>query len=242
VRDDERAAAEYDASASAYAAHNLNSVDNAMFERPATIDLLGAVAGKRVLEIGCGAGPLTAWLIDQGAQVTGIDVSPGMLALARERVGTRAQLLLKSVEEPLDFAQDGSIDVVVASLVLHYVRDWLPPLREFRRVLAPGGVVVFSTHHPAMDWQVYSPDDYFAVKQVTETWTVGGGPFEVTFWRRPLTSMTEAIATAGFVIDRLVEPSPSPQIAARDPQAAHELATSPSFLFFRLLTVGPHPN
>jgi hypothetical protein len=50
-----------------------------------------------------------------------------------------------------------------------------------------------------MDWELFSPDDYFAVKQVTETWREGDGEFEVTFWRRPITTMTEAIANAGFV-------------------------------------------
>jgi hypothetical protein len=47
--------------------------------------------------------------------------------------------------------------------VLHYLADWVGPLTEFHRVLAPHGAVVFSTHHPAMDWQLHSPEDYFAV-------------------------------------------------------------------------------
>ncbi len=42
------------------------------------------------------------------------------------------------------------------------------PLAEFHRVLAPQGAVVFSTHHPARDWQLHSPDDYFVIKQVTD--------------------------------------------------------------------------
>jgi hypothetical protein len=46
--------------------------------------------------------------------------------------------------------------------------------------------------------------------QVTETWHKGGQPFEVTFWRRPLTAITAAISSAGFLIDRLVEPAPLP--------------------------------
>lgn len=72
----------------------------------------------------------------------------------------------------------------MASLVLHYVADWAAVLTEFHRVLTPDGAVVFSTHHPAKDWQLDSPEDYFAVKQVTEAWDRGGKPFEVTFWRR----------------------------------------------------------
>ncbi|MGH2366245.1 MAG: class I SAM-dependent methyltransferase [Chloroflexota bacterium] len=84
----------------------------------------------------------------------------------------------------------------MASLVLHYVRDWEPILAEFRRVLKPTGRVVFSTHHPKMDARVHSPRGYFAIKQVTERWQRGGEDFEVTFWRRPLTAMAEAITAA----------------------------------------------
>jgi hypothetical protein len=85
-----------------------------------------------------------------------------------------------------------------------------------------------------MDWTGYSPDDYFALRQVTDTWSIGGRGFEVTFWRRPLTAMCEAIADAGFVIERLVEPAPSLKGAERDVEAYEEIKTKPKFLFFRL--------
>jgi SAM-dependent methyltransferase len=156
-----------------------------------------------------------------------------MLDLARRSLGDRADLVLANLAEPLPF-ETGSFDVVVASLVLHYVRDWTAALRELRRVLSPRGAVVFSTHHPTMDWMLSSPDDYFAVKRVTETWAIGGRDFEVTFWRRPLTAMCEAIANAGFVIERLVEPAPLPEAAERDAQAYEAIRTKPRFLFFRL--------
>jgi hypothetical protein len=114
------------------------------------------------------------------------------------------------------------------------VRDWAAVLREFRRILVPNGVVVFSTHHPTMDWGLHSADDYFAIKRVSEVWKKGSGEFEVSFWRRPLTAMAEAIFDAGFVIERLVEPSPSPAVADRDPEAYDLIRTKPQFLFFRL--------
>jgi SAM-dependent methyltransferase len=156
-----------------------------------------------------------------------------MLGLARQSVGDRAEPVLADLAAPLPFGTAG-FDIVVASLVLHHVRDWARPLRELRRVLGPRGTVVFSTHHPTMDWTGYSPDDYFALRQVTDTWSIGGRGFEVTFWRRPLTAMCEAIADAGFVIERLVEPAPSLKGAERDVEAYEEIKTKPKFLFFRL--------
>jgi ubiquinone/menaquinone biosynthesis C-methylase UbiE len=233
VRDGDIAARQYDAMSAAYRVNNEERAFNAYYERPATIALLGDVTGLRVLEAGCGPGVLTEWLAGHGAAVTAVDVSPEMVRLAQDRVGARALVRNADLAEPLDVA-DASVDLIVASLVLHYLADWDGPLAEFHRVLTPGGAVVFSTHHPAMDWQLHSPADYFATKQVTESWQLGAAAFEVTFWRRPLTAITEAISRAGFVIDRMVEPEPRPELRQVDPDAYHRLRTRPAFLFFRL--------
>jgi ubiquinone/menaquinone biosynthesis C-methylase UbiE len=55
-----------------------------------------------------------------------------------------------------------AFDDVTASLVLHYLRDWGPALREFRRVLQPAGRLIISTHHPFMDHALAGGTDYFA--------------------------------------------------------------------------------
>jgi SAM-dependent methyltransferase len=230
----QRTAGQYDAMGASYSARNSAGAYNAYYERPATIGLLGEVSGRRVLEAGCGGGQLTEWLTERGAEVTAFDVSPVMAGLARDRAAGRARVLVADLARPLDFAASASFDLIVASLAMHYVRDWDAALAEFRRVLTPDGAVVFSTHHPAMDWQLHSADDYFAIKQVTETWHNDSGDFEVTFWRRPLTAITEAIAGAGFVIERLIEPLPAPGMAELDPKADRAIRTQPRFLFFRL--------
>lgn len=230
-----RTAAQYDAMAGPYAAFNEVNAANAHYERPATMRLVGELAGRRVLEIGCGAGALTEWMVEEGATVTACDVSREMLALARGRLGARAEFHWADLHDPLSFAGDGGYDLVVASLVLHYLEDWDRVFAELARVLAPGGRVVFSTHHPAWDWQAHTPDDYFATKQVSEQWMRGGRPFQVTFWRRPLREMTRSISACGFVIDELWEPEPLPELAGKDPEAHHELTSRPFFLLFRLL-------
>ena len=74
-QDSARSSSEYDAMAIDYDRHNANSAANSYYERPATMSLLGDVHGKRVLEVGCGTGPLTQWLVDQGAEVVACDVS-----------------------------------------------------------------------------------------------------------------------------------------------------------------------
>jgi hypothetical protein len=93
-----------------------------------------------------------------------------------------------------------------------------------------------SIHHPAWDWRNHCPEDYFAFIQVSEVWVP---PHPVTFWRRPLTAVTQAIGEAGFMIERLVEAAPNPELQTRDPGAFHELATTPFFLHLRLRPAQP---
>src|SRR5690349_7319755 len=81
-----------DSFAEAYAASNENNLINAYYERPAMLALAGDVDGRRILDAGCGSGPLFAALRDRGAVVTGIDKSTGMLELARRRLGDEADL------------------------------------------------------------------------------------------------------------------------------------------------------
>jgi ubiquinone/menaquinone biosynthesis C-methylase UbiE len=96
------------------------------------------VPGRRILDAGCGSGPLFAALRDRGAIVTGIDKSPGMLEVARRRLGDDADLRVAELGRPIPFADD-TFDDVTASLVLHYLENWGPALAELRRVLKPGG-------------------------------------------------------------------------------------------------------
>ena len=69
---------DYDSFAQAYAAENESNLFNAHYERPEMLRLAGDVAGRRILDAGCGSGPLTAALRDAGAVVTGLDASTAM--------------------------------------------------------------------------------------------------------------------------------------------------------------------
>jgi ubiquinone/menaquinone biosynthesis C-methylase UbiE len=114
---------DYDSFAEAYTAANETNLINAYYERPAMLALAGDVAGRRILDAGCGSGPLFAALRDRGAIVAGIDKSAGMLELARRRLGDGADLRVAELGSPLPFP-DGTFDDVMASLVLHYLEDW----------------------------------------------------------------------------------------------------------------------
>ena len=76
---------DYDSFAEAYAASNETAIWNAYYERPAMLALAGNVTGRRILDAGCGSGPLSAELRDRGAAVTGIDASVPPLVKSKLR-------------------------------------------------------------------------------------------------------------------------------------------------------------
>jgi SAM-dependent methyltransferase len=199
------AANDYDSFAEAYSAANEVGLHNAYYERPATLALAGDVAGRRILDAGCGSGPLSAALRDRGAIVTGFDKSAAMLAIARRRLGPDADLRVADLATPLPYP-DGAFDDVIASLVLHYLEDWTAPLAELRRVLRPGGRLIASVDHPLQGHRVVRPGaDYWATYQYDiEPDTPGG--LRLRIWHRPLPAMISAFTTAGFRTTAIDEP------------------------------------
>jgi SAM-dependent methyltransferase len=202
---------------------------NAFYERPAVLSLLPPLAGTRVLDAACGPGWYTEQLVAQGADVTAFDAVPRFVELTRARVGGRARVLRADLERPLEFA-DAAFDLVVSTLALHYARDWDVLMRELARVLRPGGHLVFSTHHPMMTWRLFQTPDYFATELLETEWDVVGS---VAFYRRPLTAITEALAGAGFVIERLVEPQPTEAFRHASPEEYEKYMKAPWYLVIR---------
>jgi SAM-dependent methyltransferase len=223
---------DYDVLAEAYTAENETSLINAYYTRPAILALAGNVAGRRILDVGCGSGPLFAALRDRGAILAGFDSSAGMIERARRRLGDDADLRVTELGSPLPFP-DGAFDDVVAALVLHYLEDWGPALAELRRVLKPGGRLIVAVDHPfAIDMlqrQAGLKPDYFATYNWTEDWIMGGQTVPMSFWNRPLHAMSDAFTAAGFRISVISEPDPVSEARELFPG---ELAAKPRFLCF----------
>jgi len=224
----------YDSFAESYARENDSGLFNAHYARPATLDLLGDVTGRSILDAGCGAGPLSVALRDGGAQVTGFDSSPAMVALAQRRLGADARVLVADLANPLPF-DTGEFDDAVASLVLHYLEDWSGPLAELHRVLKPGGRLILAVNHPVIRPVVYPEDDYFAITPYTEDYTFDGETASLPFWPRPLRAMPDAFTQAGFAISVISEPPFSPDTPRELlPPDLGDRSAFPCFLFFAL--------
>ena len=183
--------------------------------READVRLLGDVAGRDVLEVGCGAAQGARWLVTAGARVTAFDVSYGQLQESRRldgRSGTAVPRLVQADAQALPF-RDGSFDVVVSAFgALPFVADSAGTLREVARVLRPGGRFVFSVNHPTR-WAF--PDDpgpggltvhhsYFDRTPYVELDDTGTASY--VEHHRTLGDRVRELVAAGLVLEDLVEP------------------------------------
>lgn len=202
---------------------------NAYYERPAMCTLLPDLVGKTILDVGVGNGWYTEYLLSQGATVTAFDHDPTFVQYTKNRVGARANIFEANLAEPLTFATDNTFDLVIAPLVMHYVKDWVAPLSEFQRVLKPNGILAFSTHHPFMDWKLFEEKNYFGNQYLEDEWDIG----KVCFYRRPLTKISADLQATGFVIERLLEPKITPEFRQARPAHIEKMENNPWFLLIR---------
>jgi SAM-dependent methyltransferase len=207
---------------------------NGFLERPAFRALVpAALTGAAVLEAACGSGAQARWLLDQGADVVGIDISPGMVDEARRRCGDAGRFFVADLAEPLPL-EPGSLDGITCSLALHYLRDWSVPLRSFASALRPGGWAVISLDHPFGAPLPGQRGGYFDTELASDTWRKGDIEVAQHFWRRPLAATLDAFADAGFVVDRIAEPQPSDEALRRFPDELAPLVGVPVFIVYRL--------
>jgi SAM-dependent methyltransferase len=207
---------------------------NGLLERPALRSLIpGDLAGAVVLDAGCGSGAQALWLLDQGADVVGIDVSPRMIEEAERRCGGRGRFQVADLAKPLPLTP-ASLDGITCSLALHYVADWSVPLRSFASALRPGGWAVISLDHPFGPPLPGQHRGYFDTELVSDSWRKGEIEVSQQFWRRPLAAVLGAFAEAGFVVDRVAEPQPSEEALRLFPDELTGLVGVPVFIVYRL--------
>ncbi|GAB3538013.1 class I SAM-dependent methyltransferase [Pontibacter brevis] len=224
----------YEAMAESYNSMIEHKPHNAYYDRPNTLSLIPEVNGRTILDAACGPGKYAEILISQGAAgVTGFDISPKMIALAKARNKASGTFFVHDLTKPLEMLDDASFDIVLCALAMHYVEDWTLTIREFCRVLKPEGLLVLSVEHPFFEFNFFQSTKYFEVEPVKCTWTSFGKPIEVNSYRRPLSACILPLTDNGFYIDKLIEPRPTEEFEKLDPKHYKELNEFPAFICIR---------
>ncbi|WP_052852071.1 class I SAM-dependent DNA methyltransferase [Streptomyces avicenniae] len=196
--------ASYDAVAPAYADRFRDELEHKPFDRAllATFaELVTAAGGGPVLDVGCGFGRITGYLASLGLDVSGTDLSPGMLAAARESFP--ALRFTEGSMTALDLPDGGLAGLTAWYSLIHLPPEDLPvAFAEFHRVLAPGGLVQIA----------------FQVRpEPVHLDTAFGQPVDLDYPRLPLEHVEETLRAAGFVVlSRLLR---APDKAEHSPQA-----------------------
>jgi SAM-dependent methyltransferase len=184
----------------------------------ADLRLCGTLAGKRVLDIGCGAGENAVAMARQGAHVIAIDASTAQLALGR-KLADAAEVRVEwhtGDAADLAFLRADSIDLALSAGLVHEVEDLDRLFRQVHRVLRAGCPFVFSHEHP-MRLAVGRDDNepgglplgrlevrrsYFDSAPIV---TMREGE-EIQVWPRTVADVFSGLHRAGYRVDVLLEP------------------------------------
>lgn len=188
--------------------HDANPMQG--LEGPLVRAAVGDVRGRRALDLGCGTGRHALWLAAEGATVTAVDFSDGMLAEARKKPGAASVRWLRhDITKSLPFAE--RFDLLVSGLVLEHIADLDAYFAVVRQALVPSGKAVVSAMHPAMFLK--GAQARFTDPDSGELVMPGSVPHSVS-------AFVMAAMRAGLAVEALSEHAPTEETAAQYPRAA----------------------
>lgn len=192
-----------------------------------SLRLLGSLEGKRVLELGAGAGHNAVAIARQGAHVICVDPSHRRLELVRnaaDREEVRVEVHQSDLAE-LAFVRADTIDVVLSVYALASVPDLDRVFRQVHRVLRSESPIVVSIPHPV--FAVAQGGSYFEADPVP--WEAAGASGEEV--HRTVHDVFTSFGRANFRVDTLLEPKPAP--GPRSPFWVDAMARVPATLIIR---------
>jgi len=189
---------------------------------PALFALLGDVQGLRICDLACGQGVMARKLAQRGARVVGVDVSTKLLEIARkeEQNEPLGIVYIHDDVQTLSTLKDTEFDGAVCNMALMDIPDINATFQQVQRIVRSSGMFVCSIVHPC-----------YPTRRVTNDNTVPNY-FEEGFWRsdnangvrgkvgtyhRTLSTYMNNLVEAGFMIQHLVEPQATGQLAERAP-------------------------
>ncbi|MDX3810036.1 MAG: class I SAM-dependent methyltransferase [Bosea sp. (in: a-proteobacteria)] len=211
-------------------------------EWPALRAMLPDLAGKRVLDLGCGFGGFCRFAAGEGAgSVVGVDVSEKMLERARRETHD-SRVVYERADLESHSPSAGGFDLAYSSLAFHYIADLGGLLGRVHAALKPGGTLVCSVEHPIMtaparqEWltdadgrAAWPVNGYLDEGERVSNWLADG----VVKRHRTIATYLDLMRGAGLTPNRLVEWGPSLEQVAAEPSWAKE-RERPFFLLMSL--------
>lgn len=194
--------------------------------------MLPSFSGKRVLDLGCGYGWHALYAMENGASsVVGVDISQKMLKIAKDKTHYPEVEYICSAIEDIDFEKE-SFDIVISSLVFHYIEDYSQIINKIHKALKPNGNLIFTVEHPlftangTQDWcydnngdiKHFPVDDYYYEGERT-AYFLGEA---VVKYHRTITTYLNTLLVNNFKINQVVEPMP-PQEMMSIPEMKNEM-------------------
>ncbi len=211
---------------------------------PAMLRVIGDVAGKRVLDAGCGEGYLSRLLAKRGASVVAFDYAASMIRIARERTDSGLDITYSEGNaERLDWIADDEFDLIVSNFVLVDLADYVSAIREAFRVLRTDGRFVLSVPHPCfltpdcgwerdadgrkLHWNV----DRYSEEGPRETKLIRSNDSVLIQFHRRLSTYTNTLLRTGFTLEQLVEGKPTEEAIAKNPDWKNDLRMTEVLVF-----------
>lgn len=207
---------------------------NDLIEQPIVFDLVGDVKNKAVLDIGCGYGAMTVKLADAGAKsVVGLDVSEKMVSKAKVE-NQRDNIIYRILSAENLSELNESFDLVVSCLAIHYIEDFNKLFSDIYAHMNDNATLVFSMEHPMytaskhkQKWELDNEGnvsgfttDHYGEEGVRNIEWLGK---MITKYHHKTETVINALIRNGFVLEHIMEPTPSEALRQRVPKTIHEL-------------------
>ncbi len=199
---------------------------------PNLLALVGEVGGAAVCDLACGQGWVARELARRGAQVTGLDLAPNLLALAQryEEQEPLGIVYVQGDAQRADPLNDSEFAGCVCVMALINIPDLQATFQNVRRILKPGGWFVFAITHPCFEtpyaqWISLPDSEHAIARSVTgyfdeREWfstNPNGIRSRVADQHRMLSTYLNTLSATGFVFERMLEPGPSVRQAEQVP-------------------------
>jgi ubiquinone/menaquinone biosynthesis C-methylase UbiE len=222
---------------------------NKFLEVPSMIKAVGKIRGKKLLDVGCGAGVHIKNYQKMGAKCWGIDISKTMIELAKKNCPNADFKVGSMLKLPY---QNSSFDIITCSLAIDYVENIGKVLKEMSRVLKKGGLLYYSTESKINSSKERYENENYKIKGLGEFYDkkskkyVVLGNFEkdgfaqwemlpgmlMKTYNRTFRTHLHSLSKAGFELVDLIDCKPVPEFKKYDPQEYLVLSKIPFFSIY----------